>query len=379
MRLALIVCISTVGGTFGVASASSIGGTCKKVGATTTVRGLSLTCTRKGKRTVWAKSPNRAVSVSGPTTTTTEVLFESPTGWSDLETRAAAVPYAAWKSALAAISGSDSPIPTVQYLTGSNVVITNSNPLTGIGLASKLFSSAPQPTNITLLRFGFGDVEWAQSQWTDVFGAQDSSASVEVAQGCRTATSCWGGVARLTNTGSGWIALSTMEANRSSSRHTNGALEAHEYVHLIQGSPFVGVTGRTYAHLPRWLLEGMATWAQAAILGEKGFDAYKAERRSETSGFRYGVEWIEGFLKPTGTNWIPWNNYTGEDSWRVYDVGLLATEILVALKGPRVVMRLYQEVARGQTFDEAFQSLYGLAWQDAYKIMARVIASQIQK
>ena len=181
----------------------------------------------------------------------------------------------------------------------------------------------------------------------------------------------------MTSSGEGWIQLASMEANRTSSRHTSGALEAHEYVHLVQYAQFLGGPARTTL-LPRWLLEGMATWSQAAVLGSTSYDAYAAERAHEIAGLRKSAQWIETFLAPVGTSWAPWNVYDSTtDSWRIYDIGLLATEVLVSLKGADEVMSLYADVARGESFDNSFRSRFGLAWSDAYPIIARVIARQI--
>jgi len=230
-----------------------------------------------------------------------------------------------------------------------------------------------------LLRYGHGDVQWAQSQWTAAFSGQDSSVPNEIQSTCGSVSTCWGGVARTTNSGSGWIALASMQANANSSdsRHVTGALEAHEYVHLIQSAPFLGVSGRSVGYLPRWLLEGMATYVQAAVLGATTYEAYSAERRKETNGFKYGAAWLEAFLAPTGTDWSHWNSYGGNDSWRIYDAGFLVTEVLVALKGPGTAMQLYRDVAAGQTFSDAFTALYGISWTEAYKTIARAIAIQV--
>lgn len=352
------------------------GNKCAKVGATKQVKRVAFVCAKSGKKLVWVKQSSNN---SGQTPSASNSTPVTPTGWTDLEKYASAIPYASWRESAAAIAAGVSKAPTPQYLNGTNVVITNTSPATAINLASRLFSNAPQPSQVTLLRYGHGDVQWAQSQWIGAFSGQDSSVSGEIQSTCSSASTCWGGVARISNSGSGWIALASMQANANSkdSRHVTGAIEAHEYVHLIQYAPFLGVTGRSANHLPRWLMEGMATYAQAAVMGATSFDAYVAERRKETNGFRYGTAWLETFLAPTGTDWTPWNSYTGNDSWRVYDVGFLATEVLVALKGPGTAMQLYSEVAAGRTFNDAFASLYGISWAEAYKIIVRVIASQI--
>ncbi len=346
---------------------------CSKVGATKRVKSVSFVCARSGKKTIWVKQTKTQTPANTSTTPVT------PTGWSDLEKYASAIPYASWRASSAAIAAGTSKAPAAQIFNGPNAVITNASPETAINLASRLFSNAPQPSQMTLLRYGFGDVQWAQSQWSSTFAGQDSSVSSEIQNTCSSTSTCWGGVARTSNSGSGWIALASMQANANAkdSRHVTGAIEAHEYVHLIQNAPFLGVNGRSFNHLPRWLLEGMATYSQAAVLGATSYDAYAAERRKETNGFKYGAAWLEGFLAPTGTDWSHWNSYGGNDSWRVYDVGFLATEVLVALKGPGTAMQLYRDVAAGQTFNDAFAALYGISWAEAYKVIARVISIQV--
>jgi hypothetical protein len=353
--------------------ASMASNKCSKVGATKRVKSVSFVCARSGKKTIWVKQTKTQTPAITSTTPVT------PTGWSDLEKYASAIPYASWRASSAAIAAGTSKAPAAQILNGPNAVITNASPETAINLASRLFSNAPQPSQMTLLRYGFGDVQWAQSQWSSTFAGQDSSVSSEIQNTCSSTSTCWGGVARTSNSGSGWIALASMQANANAkdSRHVTGAIEAHEYVHLIQTAPFLGVSGRSTGHLPRWLLEGMATYSQAAVLGATSYDAYAAERRKETNGFKYGSAWLETFLAPTGTDWSHWNSYGGNDSWRVYDAGFLATEVLVALKGPGTAMQLYRDVAAGQSFNDAFAALYGISWAEAYKVIARVIAIQV--
>lgn len=370
-----------------VVDASTAGSRCSKVGVIKRSKSLTLVCQRSGSKLVWARqfatttattsTTSTPSSTVVSTTTTTVALPTTPTGWSDVEKYASGISYAAWKASSAAIAAGTSRVPSPQILNGSNAVITNASPETAISLASRLFSSAAQPTQLTIMRFGYEDTDWARSQWVAKFGGQDNSVASEVQSGCATPTTCWGGVARITSSGEAWISLATMKANTSSSRHVTGALEAHEFVHTIQAKPFSGITGRTFNYLPRWLLEGMASWSQAAVLGATSFDSYKAERTREVSGFKNSVAWLEAFLAPTGTDWSHWNSYTGSDSWRIYDVGFLATEVLVALNGPAAVMQLYANVASGQSFDAAFASVYGVSWSDAYKKISRAIAIEV--
>jgi len=355
-------------------SVLAINNKCVKVGTFKTRAQVKYECKRLTTGLRWVRVQTKVVP-----TTPAEVIISVPTDWSNIEKYAENIPYASWKASVSAITNGIPQMPKLNIINGSNAVVTNATPETAINLASRLFSTAAQPTQLTIMRFGYEDTEWARAQWVAKFDGQDSSVASEVQLICATTTTCWGGTARIASHDEAWILLATMKANTSSSGHVTGALEAHEYVHTIQLKPFSGITGRTFNHLPRWLLEGMATWSQAAVLGVTSFDAYKAERTREVSGFKNSVAWLETFLGPTGTNWAHWNSYTGNDSWRIYDVGFLATEALVALKGPNTVMSLYTKVASGQTFDQAFDELYGISWTEAHKIIARVIFLQINK
>jgi len=372
-----LLIISTVAVSFIGINESSVlarNNKCVKVGTFKTTAQVKYECKRLTTGLRWIKVQTEVVP-----TVPAEIIISIPTDWSNIEKYAENIPYASWKASVSAITNGIPQMPKLNIINGSNAVVTNASPETAINLASRLFSAAAQPTQLTIMRFGYEDTEWARAQWVAKFGGQDDSVPSEVQSSCATPTTCWGGTARITSNDEAWILLATMKANTSSSGHVTGALEAHEYVHTIQAKPFSGVKGRTFNHLPRWLLEGMAAWSQAAVLGVTSFDAYKAERTREVSNFKNSVAWLEAFLAPTGTNWAHWNSYTGNDSWRIYDVGFLATEALVALKGPNTVMSLYAKVGSGQTFDQAFNELYGISWVEAHKIIARVISLQINK
>jgi len=56
---------------------------------------------------------------------------------------------------------------------------------------------------------------------------------------------------------------------------------------------------------------------------------------------------------------------------------MLASEVLVSLKGASEVMGLYTDVANGSSFDNSFRSRFGMPWSEAHPIIARLIAKQI--
>jgi len=369
-----LLIISTVAISFiGVneSPASARNNKCVKVNTFKTAVKVKYECKRLTTGLRWVKVQTKVVP-----TTPAEVIISIPTDWSNIEKYAENVPYASWKASVSAITNGIPQMPTLNITNGPNALIAYPTPEVKINLTSRLFSSAKQPSRITIMHFGFDDIEWANSQWLAQFNGQDLSVPKEMFNMCETRTTCWGGTTRSVGDGSAWSALATMKDNLSEPRLVTGINYAHSYVHAIQ---FETLSGKPMQNLPRWLAEGLATYSQAAVLGMTSFDAYKSERTREVNSFKNSVEWLESFLAPTGSDWYHWNKYTGNDSWRIYDVGFMATEALVALRGPNTVMSLYTKVGSGQTFDQAFNELYGISWAEAHKIIARVISLQINK
>jgi hypothetical protein len=133
--------------------------------------------------------------------------------------------------------------------------------------------------------------------------------------------------------------------------------------------------------IPRWLLEGGAAWSQCAAIFSSDYKHYLEERTRNTGDIfanpsLYTAEWITQFLNPDPlTTWAYWNAY---ENWRLYDIGLLATEVLVSLKGPEAYMRLYTNVGNGLTFASSFEKEFGLSWTEAAPIIARAIEAEIK-
>jgi hypothetical protein len=59
-----------------------------------------------------------------------------------------------------------------------------------------------------------------------------------------------------------------------------------------------------------------------------------------------------------------------------YSIGALAIEALTAIAGPQSHMAVLTLMGRGQTYDKAFKSVYGISWAEAAPILARVAAAE---
>ena len=52
-------------------------------------------------------------------------------------------------------------------------------------------------------------------------------------------------------------------------------------------------------------------------------------------------------------------------------------EVLVALKGPGVILDIYKQTYLNG-FPEAFKSIFGISWSEATPVIASIIADQFQ-
>ena len=59
-----------------------------------------------------------------------------------------------------------------------------------------------------------------------------------------------------------------------------------------------------------------------------------------------------------------------------YEMSARTIEILVALKGPESLVELIENMATERTFEQAFEKVYGINYETAKPIIARIIADQ---
>ena len=61
-----------------------------------------------------------------------------------------------------------------------------------------------------------------------------------------------------------------------------------------------------------------------------------------------------------------------------YEMSARTVEILVALKGPDSIVRLIEVMASGNTFDKAFETVYGISYESAKPIIAKILVDQFE-
>ena len=392
------------------AAVAKAGVTCFKAGATSTLANAKFTCIKSGKKLVWDKGVALA---KPPTPTSTPKPSASPLAIPIPIT----LPVARGEITFANILDNVEKVAQVAYENAQKTYLTNTTP-TGmkstiwvgpttvpvgsmseeerIAKAMKFWSGFNQPISIGLFFFNTQDEPLAEIAWekwrTDNKIRVDQPASMirneclsnngpgapiastEPLKDCRNANA---GVIDAIGTAKGWFGVPT-EADGRADTYRLGAIEIHEFTHMVQTAQFLGTSenpgGAMQSVTPCWIQEGQPHFA-AKTLASSSYSDYLQARNPEAK------------KRAAANNLIAPRDLAGVSaylsletlatcqstySWG-YATGMLAVEALSAIGGGSSTMALLALEARGYSFSEAFKMVYGISWQEAQPILAQVI------
>jgi len=373
-------------------SASAVvkaGAKCTKAGAVSTIAGKKFTCIKSGSKLVW----NKGIAVKAapkpeatpvfkpveptpsPTQTPTPppvVKYpDAPTSFDDLIANYQGIAYAAWSKSNAAIMSSKDVAPPFTALTGPKTTLAFKNPASAYDLVARMYSGYKSTDAMIVLSFGYDDRDWAQEQMKML--QPKSTWQWITFTACATRATCWGGGMFTDEKANGLLVVTTEVLDDN---HTTGTLDAHEYLHAIQQNQMRRPTvwPETNDWPPSWYREGQATFAQNAAIFHQSYELYLRNRRSISEGLinapAINSAWIqEFFIVNQPQSWF--NNY---ESWRQYDLGARLVEVLTAIKGPGSTMEIWKLMGTGQTFNSAFEKVYGTSFDKALPIISKAIA-----
>jgi len=355
------------------------GAKCTKAGSTATAGGKKFTCIKSGTKLVWNKgvtvkaAANPAQKPTQPTSDLIPVVKypDAPTSFDDLVANYQGISYAAWSKSNAAIMASKDVAPPFTALTGPKTTLAFKNPAVAYDLVARLYSGYKSTNAMTVLSFSYDDRMWAQEQMKTLHPKSTWQWITYTA--CATRETCWGGGMFTDEKANGLLVVTTEVLDDN---HTTGTLDAHEYLHAIQQNQMNRPTvwPETSEWPPSWYREGQATFAQNAAIFHQSYEVYLKNRRNISEGLinapAINSAWIqEFFVVNQPQSWF--NKY---ESWRQYDLGARLVEVLTAIKGPGSTMEIWKLMGTGQTFNAAFEKVYGTSFDKALSIIAKAIA-----
>jgi len=269
----------------------------------------------------------------------------------------------------------------------------------------RLWSGFRQPLDYSALIYNFQDKDWALKTDAKIpvvvqnGGTKGAISFSSLISNC-TKDQCNGGNSGTNDVaGRGYGQFPVDLAHQSEDTYFQvGGIIGHEYTHTMQGAQFIGtrnvgkpVTKVQAAHgldnspsglhlgaTPCWMTEGQANFLGWAAESDT-FDTYMKMRIGAPKGWR--AEGFDDFSATSLQKFLltdnPPNCLPPAPIYQIgYSIGALAIEALTAIAGPQSHMAVLTLMGRGQSYEQAFKSVYGIAWTDAAPILARVAAAE---
>ena len=365
---ALLSCLIFLG-QYTALAAVKAGGSCSKVGMTSTSAGKKYTCIKSGKKLVW----NKGVVVARPTPTLDPV---APTSFEDVVERYKGIGPAVWKEAQAlSLAGTQTSQFEIQIGPNTTPASGVSNPNTYLARISKLWSNYNQPTKTKVFLFNFNDVGWVKQRNLELAGSIHTPETI--AGACTSAENCSSFGGAFNGLGQLYIGVQIKNFDDYSIGFVRGNF-GHEYTHTVQ---YMALNAPANAKLPCWYAEGQPQVPGQAL----GFETQANYLKSRTSWTTrpagilvdYSPSSILKFYEMTGGSGN--GNCNSDFRPRAYDLGYMTVEALASIKGIQSTMDVVVGVGKGLSYAESFKSVYGLSWDEAAPILARVVSQEFMK
>lgn len=342
--------------------------------------------------TLWSRGSNGRFPIEDKSF---DVPTEIPTSWQDVYEKRYGIPYQAWSAISKNVASNPSKVGNVEILTGPNTVPNFADIKLPMELVSRAFPTAQNVKNLKVFVFNFKDSKWADETFkktyineTTAFKNRHANAVTEICPASREV--CF--AQAFIDSNSNGVIMQGMtdigsreQLNQTFSEYARayrGVNIAHEYLHTVQR---VILGDRWYQRIytpPTWFIEGSAVFVEGSVLHHQSFDGFMRFRAVD-SKLLYSDCPYEFCVKvdfERVLDYLSMSHY--EKNWdnfpyaMKYEMSARTIEILVALKGPGSIIGFIEYMATGKTFEEAFQHIYGISYETAKPIIARIVADQ---
>ena len=223
--------------------------------------------------------------------------------------------------------------------------------------------------------YNYGDLDWATSELTTT-GFEGGMARAPCRDGiCSGANS--GIYQRPPHFGVGVFGVHSAD---SIDDYRYGPLHIHEVTHSVVASQWISNARNPQQSAndasPCWLNEGIAH-AAGISLGVETYEEY-LDMRSAQVRVRHIQAPFNDYSASTVLDYynksIPGLCIQNPDYVLGYSIGYLTVEAMNAMSGADSAMHMYSIMATGKEFEEAFEIIYDISWNDAKPIFAEYVS-----
>ena len=385
------------------------GASCKSVNQKSVYMNKTYTCIKSGKKLVWNKGvvvkkptpkptptaigdPEGAIGATptptptpSPTPTPTAEPIVLPTSFENLYERRKGISLAAWQKSSDVIKASKNKSGPLEIFTGPNTKPNFDDYPTPVSLVSRLFPARSEPAKTIVIRYKYVDLEWAETTLRSKLTAEEftqlnnNEGGKAIAGRCDVSSrNCRGAMQQTTMAGLSLIIQGVPNEEDKNDptgklRFGSGMLEAHEYFHSLQRIPIMDKTN-VWPHA--WFREGGAEWVQNMAVNYNDYKTYQDFIVADCSYSctKLSEADIVEFLENSKENYTP----PKFDQFLNYSLSSRFIEALVALKGPDIVIDIYEQMGKRLTFEQGFKNTFGVEWSYALPILAKTIYANLK-
>ena len=345
-------------------SAVKFGSTCKKLGAKTTSSGTKFTCVKSGKKLIWSDwvvAPQLPIPKPLPTLSKTHAPI---TNFEELVKNYKEIQYWSWKKSSDEIEKNKDFIIPIEVVIGPNSKRYATNDTKALQTIYRIFGKESSQTKIWLFYGWTKEPDWVRDKMAKILAPLALPNPISVRTNLKGEAVLW----------------ASYDLDSEDKNTTTGATDAHEYMHTIQHAQFLNAEGNGYENwgfMPRWMVEGGGQYAQDFVMYGKTAEGWILNPLNLDQEWRnYDLEFFKSFLLyklPTPDSPDPWGWTAQWPNQRVYDVGALVYQALIAVKDPESILLLMKDIAKTHNFNTSFRNIYGITWTDAEPLVAEAI------
>jgi hypothetical protein len=342
---------------------------------------------------LWSKSVNGVFPIESEKY---PIPVDLATTWQNAYANRDGIPYQAWSAVSKNIATSPSKLGSVEILIGPNTVPNFADFKLRMELVSKAFPKAKNVSKSRLFAFNYKDASWADETFKRLYINETTAFKNRHADAvnviCRKEREVCYQQAFVDSNLEGVIFIGMTDIGSREqldqtfpeySRAYRGVVIGHEYLHTIQRVIFGDRWYFQEYASHSWFNDGMAMFIENAAANHNSFDTYMQFRATESAimypdcpySFCVKVQkdQVQSFLSiyNYSTNWLSYP-YAIRNQ-----MGARIIELLVALKGPDSLIDVYEQIATGKSFSQAFELVYGISYESAKPIITSIVVDQI--
>ena len=354
-------------------AAVKAGDVCSKSGLTSIVSGKKYTCVKTGKKLVWKLSTSTQPNNAPTQTNKATAEIPAPQLFGSLDVLVADkknIQSVAFSEVQKLASQKNSNPLIINAKIGPTTKLTDQKYADALQTAHNIFKNSNQPPTLDILYHNFADLNWAKDQWQFIKkGNGDTFPGLEK---CKGITWCSYGVTLPGDKNAGLIVVADGKVTFAEFLGVN---EIHEYTHVVQ----LHIMNNAPLSAPGWWTEGQAMFFGVAG-ASKDLNSYLLLQNRQRSIWNFKAIPDFELTQSSISNFLLSKSKDNIQNSLVlsYSLGQAFVESLVAIKGADLSMKIWVEIAKGRTFNDAFNSLYGFTLEQAVEEISPIIFARFK-